>query len=217
MLEPNPSLLKWNGPVGPGKTSCGFLQVPLSYSQDLLQNPFPQVARPAVGLPRTEVYFCTTFSTENPEIAEPLFVHCGGPGSLSNCVDVVRRSHSEAMKRKYNFVAVDQRGMGNTALKTGLNFDLCNGFLGAVPRPGYDAYTFPERPENQILLQNVYDANALASQNCWNLPVFNIKNPNVSSILLSYGRVLDDRACRSVKTIQAGRRSIFYVIVAHRH
>jgi hypothetical protein len=84
--NPDPTLFKWNGPVKPNTTACGFLTVPLSYAPQHLEKPFPEVPRAKKGMPRTQVYLCMAFATESlPAKRGTAFVHCGGPDSTSKC------------------------------------------------------------------------------------------------------------------------------------
>jgi pimeloyl-ACP methyl ester carboxylesterase len=198
--NPDPSLFRWNGPVGPGKTACGYLTVPISYSAENLEQPFPFAARAKQGLPLTEVFFCMKFAAQFPAKGN-MFIHCGGPSSISGCVQTNSAGHSIRVQREYNFFAVDQRGMGKTAwirsdaeargVTTGLDFALCAGLLEtatAFNLPNQKAMLLnPDLPQNKQRLQDGFSVIADNKRACWSKQAFDIKNPNIRENAGTYG------------------------------
>ena len=97
---------------------------------------------------------------------------------------------------QYNFLTVDQRGMGKSALKrnttepdilTGLDFGLCSSYWQAAEgatfgSPGYSSVSFAPGPPGSgpfNVPESWFDKYAKATNDCWNLAQFNIKNPSV--------------------------------------
>ncbi|EJK49871.1 hypothetical protein THAOC_31214 [Thalassiosira oceanica] len=89
-----------------GETTCGFLHAPLSWPN----------AEETMAFPGVKVYVCVKFATEQPAPRGNLAVHCGGPGSLSNCVYNMggKAKLGEVAATTYNVIAFDQRGMGRS-------------------------------------------------------------------------------------------------------
>ena len=77
--------------------TCGFMKSPLSAIDD--EGQFPVV----------EVYVCRRLAPQQP--AEPLFVHCGGPGSMSVCI---RNTANLELFKQFNVFSIDQRGLGRS-------------------------------------------------------------------------------------------------------
>lgn len=111
-MKPDPEKLTWINPatVKPGSTNCGFMTAPLG----------PDTADVSV-----EVYVCAHFAETQPAPLGALFVHCGGPGSLSDCLqeamlpDGSGRSYpsglSDSVRAQYDVFSVDQRGLGRSS------------------------------------------------------------------------------------------------------
>ena len=77
--------------------TCGFMKSPLSAIDD--EGQFPVV----------EVYVCRRLAPQQP--AEPLFVHCGGPLSVSDCI---RDTADTELFKHFNVFSIDQRGLGRS-------------------------------------------------------------------------------------------------------
>ena len=58
--------------------------------------------------PVVEVYVCRRLAPQQP--AEPLFVHCGGPLSVSECII----GTSPELFKHFNVFSIDQRGLGRS-------------------------------------------------------------------------------------------------------
>ena len=78
-----------------GSTTCGFLKPSLG-------------TEPGVTYPKIKVYVCVKFATNQPAPNGNLFVHCGGPGALSQCVDVVDKYIGQDILDSYNIIGIDQ-------------------------------------------------------------------------------------------------------------
>ena len=95
----DPELFEWVDPkeIQPGSTTCGFLNAPLGS----LTN---------VTYPIVHVYVCVKFAKNQPAPKGNLAVHCGGPGSLSECVYNMGSKSSLGYDNadNYNVIAFDQ-------------------------------------------------------------------------------------------------------------
>lgn len=101
----DPEYFEWVEPteIQPGSTTCGFLHAPLGSLPDLTY-------------PTVDVYVCVQFATNQPAPKGNMAVHCGGPGSLSDCVNNMGHPTSLGFDNadNYNVIAFDQRGMGRS-------------------------------------------------------------------------------------------------------
>lgn len=95
----SPDWFEWINPdeIQAGATTCGYLYPDLG----LL---------PHVTYPRITVYVCVRFADIQPAAKGNMFVHCGGPGSLSDCTDSMIRGgyFSQKNLNEYNILSVDQ-------------------------------------------------------------------------------------------------------------
>ena len=75
--EMDSDLFEWIRPeeIQAGGTTCGFLKAPLSYGRQ------PN----GLAWPKIQVYFCVRFGEVQPAPKGNIFIHCGGPSSLSDC------------------------------------------------------------------------------------------------------------------------------------
>jgi pimeloyl-ACP methyl ester carboxylesterase len=107
-IEYNTDLFEFINPsaIRPGHTTCGFLQAPLGYIPG------------EEGFPSIQTYFCVRFANNVQPVyvnAPWLAVHCGGPGTLSDCSAKMEGSYlSSTMMDTYNVISFDQRGMGRS-------------------------------------------------------------------------------------------------------
>ena len=96
--EMDPELFEWVNPdeIKPGATTCGFLKPRLG-SLDTIEYPL------------VSVYVCMHFASIQPAPKGNMFVHCGGPGTLSDCIYVLMGSYiNEEMLDHYNILSIDQ-------------------------------------------------------------------------------------------------------------
>jgi len=110
VTNPDPAILEWipgtNGTTNAvaGGTACGFVNAPLFYSKiGYVEDP-----------PRIKVYVCMRFSKkQDPDTADTLFVHCGGPGSVTECS---MGTDDDGMGGGWegNILTIDQRGLGRS-------------------------------------------------------------------------------------------------------
>lgn len=95
----DPLWFEWINPdeIQPGGTTCGFLYPDLG----LLDY---------VTYPIISVYVCMRFANIQPAAKGNMFVHCGGPGSLSDCIDVMLNGgfFSDLVLDEYNLISIDQ-------------------------------------------------------------------------------------------------------------
>lgn len=95
----SPDWFEWVNPDGirAGATTCGFLYPNLGLLTDVIY-------------PIIEVYVCMRFANVQPAIKGNMFVHCGGPGSLSDCIDIMigQGFFSQKMLDEYNILSIDQ-------------------------------------------------------------------------------------------------------------
>ena len=93
----DPEEFEWVNPdeIAPGATTCGFLKPHLGSLDD-------------INYPRIRVYVCVRFANIQPASKGNLFVHCGGPGSLSDCGELVAVDLGEANLNDYNVLSIDQ-------------------------------------------------------------------------------------------------------------
>jgi len=93
----DPEFFEWVNPdeIAPNATTCGFLKPDLGSLDDVI---FPVI----------EVYVCARFATTQPAAKGNVFVHCGGPSSLSDCLDLIPISIGEQNLNDYNFLSIDQ-------------------------------------------------------------------------------------------------------------
>lgn len=100
--EISPSWFEWLNPdeVEAGGTTCGFLYPDLGLLHD-------------VTYPTIQVYVCVRFANVQPAVKGNMFVHCGGPGSLSSCTNIMIYSGylSEKNLDEYNIWSIDQVGI----------------------------------------------------------------------------------------------------------
>lgn len=97
----DPEFFEWVNPdeIQPGGVTCGFLKPYLGTT-------------PGLTFPKVEVYVCMHFATEQPAKKGTVFVHCGGPSSLSDCSMITFLG--EGSQDDYNFLTIDQRGLGRS-------------------------------------------------------------------------------------------------------
>lgn len=95
----SPDWFEWVDPseIQAGATTCGFLYPDLGLLPDVIY-------------PIIQVYVCMRFADVQPAIKGNMFVHCGGPGSLSDCIDIMIGNgfFSEAILNEYNILSIDQ-------------------------------------------------------------------------------------------------------------
>jgi len=93
----DPTIFEWVNPkaVQAGNLTCGFLHAPLGAQEDRVY-------------PTVEVYICMRFADIQPAPKGNLFVHCGGPGSLSFCVIGFLGMLGEDNPKIYNIISIDQ-------------------------------------------------------------------------------------------------------------
>mmetsp|Transcript_30101 Transcript_30101/g.64558 ORF Transcript_30101/g.64558 Transcript_30101/m.64558 type:complete len:625 (+) Transcript_30101:146-2020(+) len=100
----DPSKFEWmnKDEITPGGTTCGFLHARLG-------------AIPRVNYPKVKVYVCVKFAEVQPAPRGNMAVHCGGPGSLSDCVYAMgSEMFLGPSAGTYNVISFDQRGMGRS-------------------------------------------------------------------------------------------------------
>ena len=90
---------EWVNPdeIQAGATTCGFL--------------FPDLGLlPNVSYPFIKVYVCMRFANVQPAAKGNMFVHCGGPGSLSDCTGTMSEGGflSQKVFDEYNILSIDQ-------------------------------------------------------------------------------------------------------------
>jgi hypothetical protein len=99
------NLFEWVNPeeITPGNTTCGFLKSDLG-------------SLPNVTYPKVMVYVCVQFALNQPAPKGNLAVHCGGPGSLSSCVNSMGSAKVLGLDNvnDYNVIGIDQRGTGRS-------------------------------------------------------------------------------------------------------
>ena len=80
-----------------GGITCGFLKPYLG-------------SNPAIRYPQISVYVCVQFATNQPAPKGNLFVHCGGPSTLSDCIYVMGNEQvlGEKNFEDYNVISIDQ-------------------------------------------------------------------------------------------------------------
>jgi len=78
-----------------GSTTCGFLKRELG-------------TEPDVNYPKIKIYICIKFAAKQPAPKGNLFVHCGGPGTLSNCIGIMADDIGQDNTDNYNIIGVDQ-------------------------------------------------------------------------------------------------------------
>jgi hypothetical protein len=82
-------------------TTCGFLYPKLGTTSK-------------TNFPNVTVYVCMRFADIQPARKGHLFVHCGGPGSLSDCLDTYIRGGAVSAEHldDYNLISIDQVSVG---------------------------------------------------------------------------------------------------------
>lgn len=90
---------QWVNPdeIQAGATTCGFL--------------FPDLGLlPNVTYPIIKVFVCMRFANIQPAAKGNMFVHCGGPGSLSDCTTNMINGGYFSQKNldEYNILSIDQ-------------------------------------------------------------------------------------------------------------
>jgi len=154
----DPNLFEWVKPddVQAGGTACGFLHADLALLPD-------------VTYPKVKVYVCIKFAKNQPAPRGNLAVHCGGPGTLSNCVDLMGGPSLIGFDNpdNYNVIGFDQRGMGQS--EPSFMVEEC-GFDGLNYTDAYDNLNYSDvssfRPYTEVLKQRVY--------RCWTYPGFQL-------------------------------------------
>ena len=97
----DPELFEWVNPdeIAPGEITCGFLKANLGSLED-------------INYPIVRVYVCMRFANVQPASKGNLFVHCGGPASLSDCLMPYYLGNPIVLGEKsfndYNILAIDQ-------------------------------------------------------------------------------------------------------------
>lgn len=95
----DPELFEWVNPdeIVPGSTTCGFLKPRLGSLDDVIY-------------PTIEVYVCMRFADTQPASKGNLFLHCGGPGSLTGCMwsFVLSDDLTPSILNDYNLLTIDQ-------------------------------------------------------------------------------------------------------------
>jgi hypothetical protein len=97
--------LEWLNPdeIEAGGTTCGFLHPDLADLGSLH----------GVTYPIIWVYVCVRFANVQPAAKGNMFVHCGGPGTLSSCTNYMIDAgyFSETNLDEYNIWSIDQVGI----------------------------------------------------------------------------------------------------------
>lgn len=93
----DPELFEWVNPneISPGAITCGFLKPNLGSLDD-------------ITFPTIEVYVCMRFADTQPASKGNLFLHCGGPGSLSECIFGFDKDLGKQNLNDYNLLSIDQ-------------------------------------------------------------------------------------------------------------
>ena len=101
-MQPDASVLKWlnSSAVIPGGTACGFMNTPLG------------IGHPHIEFPFLHVYVCVRFADTQPAPLGPLFNHCGGPGTTSDCFEF--GIITPPVMEQYDIYSIDQRGLGRS-------------------------------------------------------------------------------------------------------
>ena len=154
----DPTVFEWVQPddIQAGGTACGFLHADLG----LLPN---------VTYPKVKVYVCIKFAKNQPAPRGNLAVHCGGPESLTSCVDGMGGPNAIGFDNpdNYNVISFDQRGMGQSEpsfMVKECGFDGLN-YTDAKKKIDYsDVSSF--RSYTEVLKQRVY--------RCWTYPGFQL-------------------------------------------
>lgn len=154
-LHPDPSVLTWLDPsrAQPGKITCGFMRVPLGNSFN----------SSVVVFPKVRVYVCMRFNEVQPAPNGVLFLHCGGPATLSGC-GLESGTNYGFDKMGYDLASIDQRGLGRS-LPT-----MATSSCSEVPYPGDSS------DEQQVLayLRRTKDRNT----QCWHDQSFQLLSPD---------------------------------------
>jgi len=114
-MVPDPDLFTWINyeddnddawGVHPGGKACGWLNAPLG-------------SDPAKSYPKVQVYICMKFAGKQPASKGTIFQHCGGPGSVTECLEngadrMWGLDVDTEMAENFNFAAIDQRGLGRS-------------------------------------------------------------------------------------------------------
>jgi hypothetical protein len=79
--------------IAPGAQTCGFLKPNLGSLDDVVY-------------PTIRVYFCMRFADTQPAAKGNMMIHCGGPGSLSDCP--LWTAMGEQNLNDYNVLSIDQ-------------------------------------------------------------------------------------------------------------
>lgn len=170
-MNPDPALFTWinKTEVKEGSTTCGFLTPPLDMTD------------PASPKNKVKVYFCMRFADTQPAKKGTIFTHCGGPGTLSECGINIALNYFPELAKDYNFVGVDQRGLGRSTpsffhleecayLKRDPSFNPIRDAQGNM-MPDWHILADPEN-EDSVRTYLRQQANRLPS--CWRTPAFNI-------------------------------------------
>lgn len=90
-------MFEWVKPeeISPGATTCGFLKPELG---SLAGETFPII----------RVYVCMRFANIQPAAKGNIFVHCGGPGTMSSCITSYNKKLGDENIDKYNLLSIDQ-------------------------------------------------------------------------------------------------------------
>ena len=97
----DPEEFEWVNPdeIAPGATTCGFLKPRLGSLDD-------------VNYPRIRVYVCMRFADTQPAAKGNIFIHCGGPGTLSDCIEPwglgSNLTFGNQNLNDYNILSIDQ-------------------------------------------------------------------------------------------------------------
>lgn len=147
----DPNMFQWvnKEEVKPGGVTCGFMYPPLG-------------SQPNEVYPAVEVYVCMKFATTQPASKGNLFVHCGGPGSMSGCVVQLAGLFTPAphYNRDFNVIAIDQRGLGRS--EPSLFHEECViNYEGFKTSPGFDW-------SNATAIGEYVEAEKARKRRCWN-------------------------------------------------
>ncbi|CAB9527105.1 Secreted [Seminavis robusta] len=158
----DPEIFEWVNPdeIQAGETTCGFLKPELGSLFD-------------VYYPTIEVYICMRFADVQPAAKGNLFLHCGGPSSLSDCVDSTASDLGPNNLRDYNFLSIDQRGMGrswpNFAHEECVEGDVVRADNGTIlyvaSPPEYENSTFDNNDADDIILR--LQPTKRRAESCW--------------------------------------------------
>ncbi|KAL3913121.1 MAG: hypothetical protein SGILL_006615, partial [Bacillariaceae sp.] len=146
----DPEVFEWVNvdDIQAGETACGFLHAPLG-------------SLPNVIYPVVDVYVCVKFAVNQPAPKGNMAVHCGGPGSLTSCLNNMAVAGVMGFDNPddYNVFAFDQRGMGRSSPSFMVD-ECCYNCGGSNPKAELDFTDVDSfKPFTDLLKERV--------SNCW--------------------------------------------------